>query len=102
MDTIKGCGRDTKMQGTAQLIYKDKKYDLNVLEGSEGELGIEICDFRARTGMITLDPGYANTGSTISSITYIDGEKGILRHRGIPIEELAEKSRFVEVAYLIL
>ena len=102
MGNIQGCARDTRRQGTAQLIYKDKTYDLNVLEGTEGEMGIEICDLRAKTGMITLDPGYANTGSTISSITYINGEKGILRHRGIPIEELAEKSRFVEVAYLIL
>ena len=102
MGKTSGCGRDTKLQGTARLIYKDDTYDLNVLKGSEGELGIDICSFREQSGMITLDPGYANTGSTIPSITYINGEKGILRHRGIPIEELAEKSRFVEVAYLIL
>lgn len=102
MAKVQDCGRDTIRQGKAQLVYMDKSYDLNVLEGSEGDLGIEICDLRSKTGMITLDPGYANTGSTISSITYINGEKGILRHRGIPIEELAEKSRFVEVAYLIL
>ena len=96
------CSRDTQSKGTAELIYNDKRIELDVVEGSEGELAIDICQLRSNTGMITLDPGFANTGSTISSITYIDGEKGVLRHRGIPIEELAEKSTFVEVAYLIL
>ncbi len=102
MPKTENCSRDAKIQGTAQLVYKDIKVDLDVVEGTEGELGIDICQLRKNTGMITLDPGYANTGSTISTITFIDGEKGILRHRGIPIEELAEKSRFIEVSYLIL
>ncbi len=102
MPKTENCSRDAKVHGTAQLVYKDKKIDLEVVEGTEGELGINICQLRNQTGMITLDPGFANTGSTVSTITFIDGEKGILRHRGIPIEELAEKSRFVEVAYLIL
>ena len=102
MAKIETCARDAIIKGKADLTFQGKTYNLDVVEGTEGELGIDICQLRNQTGMITLDPGYANTGSTISSITYIDGEKGILRHRGIPIEELAEKSRFVEVAYLIL
>jgi citrate synthase len=70
--------------------------------GSEGERAVDIRDLRAKTGLITLDPGYANTGSCESQITFIDGEQGILRYRGYSIEELAEKSTFLEVAYLLI
>jgi citrate synthase len=84
------------------LIYDGKEYELPVLEGSEGEKAIDISRLRADTGFITLDPGYANTGSCTSSITFMDGEKGILRYRGIPVEELAEKATFKETAYLLI
>jgi citrate synthase len=86
----------------ATLIYGDIVHKMDVHEGSEGELGIDISNLRAKTGLITLDEGYQNTGACKSAITYIDGEKGILRYRGIPIEELAEKSSFVETAYLLI
>ncbi len=90
------------MADTAQLRVGDQTLDLPIVEGSEGERGIDIAKLRAKTGLITLDPGYANTGSCRSSITFIDGEKGILRYRGVPIEQLAEKSTFLEVAYLLV
>jgi citrate synthase len=80
----------------------DQEIELPIVTGSEGERAIDIGKLRSSTGYITLDPGYANTGSCKSSITFIDGEKGILRYRGIPIEELAEKSSFLEVAYLLI
>ena len=76
--------------------------DLPVLTGSENEKGIDISGLRKQTGYITLDPGFVNTGSCESSITFLDGEKGILQFRGYPIEELAEKSTFIEVAYLLI
>lgn len=79
-----------------------KHYELPVVHGTENEKGIDISQLRARTGYITLDSGYGNTGSTQSSITFIDGEKGILRYRGIAIEELAERSDFVETSYLLI
>ena len=87
---------------TARLIYKNKEYELPVVGGTEDELGIDIAKLRQETGMITLDSGYANTGSCLSSITFIDGEKGILRYRGYPIEELAQAARFVEICYLLV
>ena len=87
---------------TAELRIGDKVIELPVVEGSEGERAIDIRKLRSETGYITLDPGFANTGSTNSAITFIDGDKGILRYRGIPIEELAEKSNFLEVAYLLI
>jgi citrate synthase len=86
----------------AKLELDGKQYDLPVLVGSEKEAAIDISSLRSQTGYITLDDGYGNTGSCISSISFIDGEKGILRYRGIPIEELAEKSTFVESAYLLI
>src|SRR5207248_3766550 len=73
-----------------------------VVVGTENERGIDITNLRAKTGMVTLDPAFMNTASTASSITFLDGEKGILRYRGIPIEELGEKSTFVETAYLLI
>lgn len=90
------------MAEEALLKIGDKSYKLPVMTGSEGEKGINIERLRAQTGCVTLDPGYANTGSCQSVITFIDGEKGILRYRGIPIEELAEHSSFVEVAMLLI
>jgi citrate synthase len=90
------------MTDTAKLLINDKSIDVKVLVGSENEHALDIGDLRAKTGYITLDEGYGNTGSCKSAITYIDGEKGILRYRGIPIEQLAEKSTFVETAYLLI
>src|SRR5881296_3255270 len=86
----------------ATLSYDGGSVTLPVLKGSEGEPAIDIQSLRNKTGLITLDPGYGNTGSCRSAITFIDGEKGILRYRGYPIEELAEKSTFLEVAWLLL
>lgn len=77
------------MNDIARLVLGDAQYEFPVVEGSEGERGIDIRDLRARTGHITLDQGYGNTGSCESAITFIDGERGILRYRGIPIEQFA-------------
>src|SRR5437867_13251775 len=90
------------MDKTAELKLDGKTCKLPIVEGTEKELAIDISSLRNDTGYITLDDGYANTGSCQSEITFIDGERGILRYRGIPIEELAEKSTFVEVAHLII
>jgi citrate synthase len=90
------------MGETAELRIGDRSYPLAVTEGTEGERAVDIQNLRAEAGVITLDPGYANTGSCLSSITFIDGEQGILRYRGYPIEELAEKSTFLEVACLLV
>ena len=87
---------------TATLLLKGKEYEIPVLEGTEGETAIDITSLRAKTGAITYDPGYANTGSCASAVTFIDGEKGILRYRGYPIEELAKKATFVQVCYLLI
>ncbi len=90
------------MTDRAKLELEGKTLDLSIVVGSENEKALDIRQLRAQTGYVTLDPGYVNTGSTTSAITYLDGEKGILRYRGIPIEELAEKSTFVETAYLLI
>ena len=90
------------MQKNAELILNGTRSNLPVIEGSEGEKAIDISGLRNQTGLITLDDGYANTGSCQSRITFIDGEQGILRYRGIPIEELAEKSTFIEAAHLLI
>lgn len=90
------------MSNKAILKYDGQELELDTTTGSEGEVGIDITQLRAQTGMITLDPGYGNTGSCTSDITFINGEKGILRHRGYAIEDLAEKSSFMETAFLIL
>jgi citrate synthase len=90
------------MSDRARLSLGDALYELPVVEGSEGERAIDIRDLRAKTGHITLDPGYGNTGSCESAITYIDGEQGILRYRGIPIEQFAAEPNFVEVAWLLI
>jgi citrate synthase len=90
------------MDKTAELILDGKSCKLPLIEGTEHERAVDISTLRDQTGYITLDDGYGNTGSCRSQITFIDGEKGILRYRGIPIEELAEKSTFVEVAHLLI
>ena len=77
-------------------------HDFPVVEGSEGELGIDISQLRGKTGYVTLDPAFVNTAACTSDITFLDGEKGILRYRGFPIEQLAEQSSFLEVAYLLI
>jgi citrate synthase len=87
---------------TATIILEGKSYELPVVNGTEGEKAVDISGLRKASGYITLDRGYENTGSCRSAITYIDGEKGILRYRGYPIEDLAEHSTFTEVAYLLL
>ena len=88
--------------GTAKLILEGQEHELPTVVGSEGEVGIDISTLRGATGAITLDPGYGNTGSCQSDITFIDGEKGILRYRGYPIEQLAENAEFTEICYLLI
>ena len=90
------------MADNAQIIIDGKPLDCPVIVSTEGEKAIDIAKLRATTGYITLDPGFGNTGSCRSAITYLDGDKGILRYRGIPIEQLAEKSTFVETSYLLI
>ena len=90
------------MSNFAELTLEGKTYQLPIVVGTENEKAIDINDLRAQTGYITLDSGYKNTGATQSAITFLDGEKGILSYRGYPIEQLAEKSDFVEVAYLLI
>ncbi len=87
---------------TLTLEYEGKTIALPIVKGSEAEIGIDIANLRNRTGMITLDPGFGNTGACTSKITFIDGERGILRYRGYPIEELAARSTFLEVAWLLM
>ena len=87
------------MSETVKLSIDDKTYELPVIEGSENEKAIDISKLRSQTGYITIDTGFKNTGSTTSGITFLDGEKGILKYRGYSIEQLAEKSDFLEVSY---
>lgn len=90
------------MSKQASIHYNGTTYDLPIIDGSEGERAIDIKALRSATQLITLDPGFKNTGSCESSITFLDGEKGILHYRGYPIEELAENANFLEVAYLLI
>ena len=90
------------MANTARLEVNENSIDLPLVMGSESEIGIDISKLRSQTKAITLDPGFVNTGSCESGITFLDGEKGILRYRGYPIEQLAEKSNFLEVSYLLI
>jgi citrate synthase len=90
------------MSNKARINIEGRDFDFPVLTGSEGEKAIDFRSLRSETGYITFDDGYGNTGSCESEVTFIDGEKGILRYRGYPIEQLAEKSNFVESAYLIM
>jgi citrate synthase len=94
--------QELKMAETVKITFDGKTVELPLLVGSEGEKAIDISGLRAQTGLIALDPGFANTGSCSSAITFMDGERGILRYRGIPIEELAERSSFKETAYLLV
>ena len=90
------------MSNEAKLELDGKVYSLPTLTGSENEKAVDVSSLRANTNYITLDDGYGNTGSCVSNITFIDGDQGILRYRGIPIDEMAEKSNFIETAYLII
>ena len=90
------------MSEIAKLELDGKVYEFPVIEGTENEKAIDISALRAQTGYITIDNGFKNTGSTKSAITFLDGEEGILRYRGYPIEQLAEKAEFLEVAYLLI
>ncbi len=90
------------MSQFAELSFDGKSYQLPVVEGTEGEKAVDISKLRAQSGLITLDTGYKNTGATMSGITFLDGEKGILHYRGYSIEELAENASFIEVAYLLI
>jgi len=87
---------------TARLILDGAEYELPVVVGSEGEVGVDVTQLRARSGAITIDQGYGNTGACESGITFIDGEKGILRYRGYPIEEIAGRACFVEICFLLI
>jgi citrate synthase len=88
--------------GTAELSWTDGSVELPLVAGTDGDAGVDISSLRAQTGLITLDVGYGNTGACTSAITFLDGEAGVLRYRGYPIEQLAEKSTFLEVAYLLI
>ncbi|MCA9229575.1 MAG: citrate synthase [Planctomycetales bacterium] len=90
------------MSEVGKLTVGDQEIDLPVIEGTERERAIDIGKLRAATGLITIDEGYVNTGSTTSAITFLNGEKGILRYRGYPIEQLAGQCDFIEVAYLLV
>ncbi|MGB0375763.1 MAG: citrate synthase [Flavobacteriaceae bacterium] len=90
------------MSQSVTLTHGDKSFEFPLVQGSESELGIDIKSLRSQTGLITYDPGFKNTGSCQSGITFLDGEQGILRYRGYSIEELADKASFLEVAYLLI
>ena len=90
------------MAKKVELHYNDNIYKFPVITGTENEEGIDISKLRSDSALITLDRGFKNTGSTESAITFLDGEKGVLRYRGYPIEQLAEKSNFLEVSYLLI
>ena len=90
------------MSTTATLHFNNQTIELPVITGTEQESAIDISKLRDQSGLITLDLGYKNTGVTKSAITYLDGENGILKYRGYAIEELAQKSSFIEVAYLLI
>ena len=90
------------MANNVKIIYNNQSYSFPIIEGSENEKAIDIKQLRSKTGFITYDPGYKNTGHCISNITYLDGENGILRYRGYSIEELCKKTTFLEVCYLLI
>jgi citrate synthase len=93
---------DVSTTKTAKLQIDGKEYDFPVFVGAEGEVAIDVQALRSKTGAITYDPGYGSTGACKSAITFIDGERGILRYRGYPIEQLCQGARFTEVAYLLI
>ena len=88
------------MNKNVEISFQDEKIELPVIIGSENEQAVDISKLRSQTGLITLDRGFKNTGSTSSSITFLDGERGVLRYRGYSIEELAQHSSFLEVSYI--
>ena len=90
------------MTDVARLRFGDKEIELPVVVGTENERAVDISQLRTQTGLITLDEGYVNTGATTSSITYLDGEQGILRYRGYPIQSLAQRCDFIETSYLLI
>src|SRR5210317_2255748 len=90
------------MEKTGTIRLGNENFEFPIIEGTEGELALDTRTLRGKSGCITFDEGYGNTGSCLSDITFIDGEKGILRHRGYPIEDLAANSTFVETAFLVL
>ena len=90
------------MSETVKIIYNGNEYEYPIIEGTMGDIAFDIADLRSQTGLITLDEGYKNTGATTSNITFLDGEKGKLEHRGYTIEDLAAKASFVGVIYLLL
>ena len=90
------------MSETAKLIYNENEFEFPVITGTEDESAIDISKLRGQTGVVTIDLGFKNTGSTTSAITFLDGEKGILRYRGYSIEELADKADFLGVSYLLI
>lgn len=87
---------------TATLTIDGKTFELPVIRGTEDEVAVDVSSLRSRSGVITLDPGFANTGACYSAISFVDGEKGVLRYRGYPIEQLAEQSSFVETAMMLV
>jgi len=87
---------------SVEIMFRGRSLRLPLLEGSEGEVAVDISKLRSSLGLITYDPGFANTGACRSAVTFVDGEKGILRYRGYPIEQLAERSTFLEVAWLLI
>ena len=93
---------DAQKIENATLLYNGQSYELTLKVGSEGEVAVDISNLRGQTGLITLDDGYANTGSCESAITFIDGDKGILRYRGYSVEDLADQCTFIQVAYLLI
>src|SRR5580704_16566235 len=90
------------MADNVQISIDGKTLECPIIVGTEGDKAFDIAKLRSTTNYITMDPGFGNTGSCKSAITYLDGEKGVLRYRGIPIEQLAEKSTFVETSYLLI
>jgi citrate synthase len=96
------CSLDARTLESIKVRIGDQEIELPVIEGSEGERALDISKLRGQTGLITIDDGFMNTASTRSAITFLDGEKGILRYRGYPIEQLAAKSDFIETAYLLI
>jgi len=90
------------MNQNAKLQVADQSIEMPVATGAEGDRVVDVTKLREQTGMTTYDPGYVNTASCSSAITFLDGDRGILRYRGIPIEQLAEQSNFLETAYLLI
>ena len=90
------------MSEVAKIEIAGQTHEVPLVVGSEGERAIDISKFRASTGYITIDPGYGSTGACESAITFLNGEQGVLRYRGYPIEQLAEKASFLEVAWLLI